>query len=174
MLENILKARFEAFPKRHPDISWDEVKKRLDSQPEKMRSLQMMEDSGGQPDVVGRDPDSGDILFMDCAPESPEGRRSLCYDQEALNKRKENKPRGSAQGMAEEMGISLLTEAEYLLLQSRLSCDSKTSSWILTPPGMRNLGGALFGDARYGRVFFYHNGAESYYAGRGFRGVLRV
>lgn len=173
-LLNTLKARFLANPRRHEGIAWEQVEERLEARPDKWLALSLMEETGGEPDVTGRDEKTGEILFMDCAPQSPEGRRSLCYDEEALNRRKENKPRASAQGMADGMGISLLTEAQYLQLQAVAEADTKTSSWIATPPEMRKQGGALFGDCRYGRVFFYHNGAESYYAGRGFRGVLKV
>lgn len=173
-LKNALKARFDHHPGRHPGLAWADVLARLEKHPDKWQALLQMEETGGEPDVVGIDKETGEILFMDCAPQSPEGRRSLCFDEEAVNKRKENKPRGSAWGMAREMGIELLDEAQYLHLQSLAEVDTKTSSWIATPDAMRSKGGALFGDTRYGRVFFYYNGAESYYAGRGFRGVLRV
>ena len=173
-LASNLRARFSANPRRHEGIAWEQVEERLEARPDKWLALSLMEETGGEPDVTGRDEKTGEILFMDCAPQSPEGRRSLCYDEEALNSRKENKPRASAQGMADGMGIGMLDEAQYLQLQRLGEFDSKTSSWIRTPEAMRRQGGALFGDQRYGRVFFYHNGAESYYSGRGFRGVLKV
>lgn len=160
--------------RRHPGLSWDTVRARLDARPERLRSLQAMEESGGEPDVLALDPISGEIVFVDFAPESPKGRVSLCYDREGLESRKEHKPKTSALDLATEMGIELLTEAEYFELQTRGEFDQKTSSWLRTPPELRALGGALFGDRRYGRVFIYHNGAQSYYAVRGFRGSLRV
>jgi hypothetical protein len=169
-----LRTRFEDHPKRHPEIVWADVQARLDGRPETLWSLYEMERTGGQPDVVGLEAGKDEILFFDCAPESPEGRRSLCYDQAALDSRKKNKPSGSAAGMAAEMGIDLLTEAQYFRLQALGEFDTATSSWLKTPADVRDLGGAIFGDRRYGRVFIYHNGAESYYAARGFRGVLRV
>lgn len=169
-----LETRFAQNPRRHSGITWQQVLSRLEKDGGKLWSLYRMEETGGQPDVVGRDDATGEFLLMDCSPQSPEGRRSLCYDEEALEKRKENKPQGSAWGMAREMGITVLDEAQYLHLQSVAQVDSKTSSWVDTPKDMRKQGGALFGDSRYGRVFFYHNGAESYYSGRGFRGCLRV
>jgi len=170
----LLQARFEANMHRHPSTVWGDVRLRLENRPEKIWSLRAMEATGGEPDVIGCDPDSGEFLFCDCAPESPKGRRSICYDHIALEARKENKPADSAVNMANEMGIELLSEAQYLALQQKENFDTKTSSWIRTPDDVRNRGGALFGDRRYGRVFFYHNGAESYYAARGFRGLLKV
>lgn len=169
-----LKRRFEKHPARHAGIRWAEVRERLDRQPAALRALQRMEDSGGEPDVVGRDPEDGPLAFCDCAPESPSGRRSLCYDRDALHARKEHKPQGSAVEAAAAMGIELLSEAQYRHLQTLGEFDTKTSSWVLTPAPVRALGGALFCDRRYGRVFVYHNGAQSYYAVRGFRGWLRV
>lgn len=155
-------------------MEWAQVAARLTACPEKLDALAQMEESGGEPDVVGTDEATGEIMFFDCAPESPKGRRSLCYDRAAHDKRKEHKPIGSAMEWAERMGVKMLSETEYLRLQKLGSFDTKTSSWVLTPPEMRKLGGALFGDTRYGRVFFYHNGAESYYSSRGFRACLRV
>jgi len=170
-----LKARFAKYPERHEGIAWEEVAARLESaDPAKQWSLGEMERTGGEPDVVGRDPETGEILFVDCSAESPKGRRSLCYDPEALASRKEHKPADSAVGMAEAMGIELLTEEQYRGLQELGAFDLKTSSWIRTPDKIRRLGGALFCDRRYDTVFVYHNGAESYYAARGFRGMLRV
>jgi hypothetical protein len=169
-----LKARFEKNMPRHEGIAWADVIASLEAKPEKLWSLQEMERTGGEPDVVARDKNSGELTFMDCAAESPKGRRSLCYDRDALNSRKEFKPQNSALDVAEEMGISILSEAEYRSLQQIFPFDLKTSSWILTPPDVRKLGGALFCDQRYNQVFTYHNGAESYYAARGFRGSLRV
>lgn len=173
-LFGILKARFENNPGRHNGIDWEKVQTRLEANPEKLWSLLEMERTGGEPDVVGFDQASGEFLFMDCSPESPAGRRSLCYDPEALASRKENKPKNSAIGMAQEMGIELLTEQDYRALQKLGIFDTKTSSWVNTPADIRQLGGALFCDFRYGHVFVYHNGAESYYAARGFRGFLKV
>lgn len=173
-LLHILRSRFEKHPLRHNGITWDDVEARLEKHPAKLDILQAMEDTGGEPDVIGWDKKTGEILFVDCAPESPKGRRSVCYDPDALASRKEHKPGHSAIGMAAEMGIELLTEEAYYHLQTLGSFDTKTSSWIQTPEKIRNLGGALFGDYRYGTVFTYHNGAESYYAARGFRGMLRV
>lgn len=169
-----LEERFEKNMKRHKGIDWKKVQAKLEANPEKLWSLNEMEKTGGEPDVVGFDKKSGEYIFNDCSPETPKERRSLCYDREALNSRKEHKPAGSAVGMAAEMGIELLTEAEYFELQKLGNFDSKTSSWLETPPKIRELGGAIFGDYRFGRVFIYHNGAESYYGVRGFRGVLRV
>jgi hypothetical protein len=169
-----LRARFAKNPGRHAGISWDAVQARLEASPDKLRSLHEMERTGGEPDVVGRDAATGEILFCDCSPESPVGRRSLCYDRRALDARKENKPQGNALEMAASMGIEVLTEAQYRELQQLGEFDRKTSSWVITPPNIRGLGGALFGDRRYGQVFIYHNGAESYYAARGFRGRLAV
>jgi hypothetical protein len=169
-----LKARFEKHMPRHAGMAWADVLARLDAQPAALRSLAEMETTGGEPDVVARDAASGPFVFCDCAAETPAGRRSLCYDREALDSRKEHKPAGSAVEMAEAMGIELLTEAGYLALQAFGAFDTRTSSWLQTPADVRALGGALFGDRRYGRVFTYHNGASSYYAVRGFRGSLRV
>jgi hypothetical protein len=169
-----LKARFERHPQRHPGLGWDEVLARLKSRPKALASLARMEASGGEPDVIGRDEASGQLLFCDCCAETPSGRRSLCFDREALDARKENKPQGSAMELAAEMGIDMLDEDQYRQLQELGEFDLKTSSWLATPPEVRELGGALFGDRRYGRVFTYHNGVQSYYAARGFRGLLRV
>jgi hypothetical protein len=169
-----MRERFEQNMRRHEGIRWAEVRERLDKRPEKVRSLEAMERSGGEPDVVGRDRRTGEILFADCAAESPAGRRSLCYDESALAARKQNKPVGSACGMAQAMGVELMTEEEYGALQELEEFDTKTSSWLLTSGPIRAQGGALFGDRRYGAVFTYHNGAESYYAARGFRAMLRV
>ncbi len=170
----ILERRFHDNPRRHPGIRWEAVQARLEAHPDKLRSLDEMETSGGEPDVVGHDRKTGAYVFRDCAAQSPKGRRSLCYDGEALRTRKEHKPRDSAIGMAAAMGIELLTEEQYRELQQLGEFDTTTSSWVLTPPDIRELGGALFCDRRYGKVFVYHNGAESYYAARGFRGELRV
>lgn len=169
-----LKTRFEKNTPRHKGIDWSAVQERLQAAPEKLWSLNEMERTGGEPDVVGQDKKSGEFLFYDCAAETPKDRRSLCYDPEALESRKENKPKDSAVGMATAMGIEILTEEEYRALQQLGKFDTKTSSWLKTPPAIRKLGGAIFGDFRYGQVFIYHNGAESYYAVRGFRGSLRV
>ena len=169
-----LKARFERHMHRHPGIAWAEILARLEGRPAALRSLQAMESTGGEPDVIGHDEKTGQITLCDCSAESPAGRRSLCYDAAALDARKENRPQGSAAGLAAEMGIELLTEAQYRALQELGEFDLKTSTWIYTPPDVRALGGALFCDRRYGRVFVYHNGAQSYYAARGFRGVLTV
>ncbi len=169
-----LKDRFEDNHKRHEGINWEEVKKRLQAAPEKLRSLQKMEETGGEPDVVGIDERTGEFIFYDCAAESPKGRRSLCYDRDALESRKKFKPENSAVDLAHEMGIELLSEEEYIELQKLGIFDTKTSSWLKTPSDIRLLGGAIFGDFRFGRTFIYHNGAESYYAARGFRGSLRV
>lgn len=169
-----LEARFAKHPKRHAGIAWADVLARLEGRPAALKSLAAMEASGGEPDVIGRDGRSGPILFCDCAPETPTGRRSLCFDREALDARKEAKPSGSAVEAAAAMGIELLDEAQYRALQTLGEFDLKTSSWIATPPAVRKLGGALFCDRRYGQVFVYHNGAQSYYAVRGFRGLLRV
>ena len=168
-----LRARFEKNVHRHGGIAWAAVRARLERQPDALRSLRAMEASGGEPDVIGAD-GSGHVTFCDCSAESPVGRRSLCYDRDALDSRKENKPQGTAVEMAAEMGIELLTEQQYRELQQIGEFDTKTSSWIQTPPDVRSLGGALFCDRRYGKVFVYHNGAQSYYAARGFRGRLRV
>lgn len=167
-----LERRFSAFPQRHPGIAWADVAARLESMPDKLSSLWHMEQTGGEPDVIDCNATTGQYLFADCAAESPAGRRSLCYDPAALDARKENKPAGSALGMAADMGISLMDEAQYRHLQTLGTFDLKTSSWVLTPDSIRQLGGALFCDRRYNQVFLYHNGAQSYYAARGFRGVL--
>ncbi len=169
-----LEDRFKQNKARHKGIAWAAVKARLEKNPQKVRSLYEMERTGGEPDVTGQDKKSGEFIFVDCSPESPAGRRSLCYDREGLDSRKEHKPGNSAIDMATEMGIELLTEEQYRELQKLGSFDAKTSSWLKTPEAVRQLGGALFGDFRYGNVFIYHNGAQSYYAARGFRGTLRV
>ncbi len=169
-----LKARFEKHMQRHKDFDWVNVQSRLEAHGEKLWSLYEMERTGGEPDVVGVDKKSGDILFYDCSAESPSGRRSVCYDREALVSRKEHKPKTSALDMADAMGIELLSEAQYRELQELGRFDMKTSSWVTTPPEIRSLGGAIYCDFRYGTVFTYHNGAESYYAARAFRGCLRV
>ncbi len=169
-----LQARFEKNIHRHRGIAWPEVQARLDGRPAALRSLREMDSTGGEPDVIGRDDESGACIFCDCSPESPAGRRSVCYDREALASRKEHKPENSAVGMAAAMGIDLLTEERYRALQELGEFDTKTSSWVSTPPDVRKLGGALFCDRRYGKVFVYHNGAQSYYAARGFRGEVRV
>ena len=174
VLLNTLKSRFEKHPQRHLNIDWSDVEARLNKQPQNLAILQAMEDTGGEPDVIGRDQSTGEFLFVDCSPESPKGRRSVCYDPEALASRKEHKPKHSAIGMAAEMGIDLLTEEQYYHLQTLDTFDAKTSSWIQTPENIRNLGGALFCDYRFDTVFTYHNGAESYYAARGFRGMIKV
>jgi len=175
--EQLLKAlyaRFEDNRDRHQGIHWAEVRRKLESNPKKMWSLHEMERTGGEPDVVGHDKKTGEYIFYDCSAESPKGRRSVCYDREALDSRKEHKPADSAVDMAEAMGIELLTEEQYRQLQELGNFDTKTSSWVKTPADIRKLGGALFCDRRYDTVFLYHNGAESYYAARAFRGSLRV
>jgi len=169
-----LKARFEKNTHRHKGIAWDKVRAELEGKPEALRSLRDMEATGGEPDVIGRDSEAGRYMFCDCSAESPAGRRSVCYDGEALESRKEHKPEGSAIEMAAAMGIDLLTEEQYRELQKLNEFDTKTSSWVRTPSDVRALGGALFCDRRYGKIFVYHNGAQSYYADRGFRGLLRV
>jgi hypothetical protein len=174
-LIDALKARFEQHMHRHPGMAWAEVLARLKASPAGLRSLHEMEMTGGEPDVIGLAPGGGGfVVFCDCAAESPPGRRSVCYDREGLDSRKEHKPENNAIDMASAMGISLLTEAQYRELQKLGAFDTKTSSWVLTPPDIRTLGGALFCDRRYGTVFTYHNGAPSYYASRGFRGSLTV
>ncbi|MBC6996235.1 DUF4256 domain-containing protein [Neolewinella lacunae] len=173
-LLQILRDRFAAHPHRHKSLSWDDVEARLQKQPAKLWSLNEMEITGGEPDVTGLDARSSEFVFTDCSTESPAGRRSLCYDRAGLESRKENRPANSAVDLARSMGTDLLTEAEYRELQALETFDTKTSSWLLTPKDMRELGGALFGDFRYGQVFIYHNGAQSYYAARGFRASLRV
>lgn len=169
-----LKARFEKNMARHEGLAWAKVQSRLEASPEKLWSLAEMENTGGEPDVVGHDPKTGEFVFFDCSPESPKGRMSLCYDREALESRKEHKPKNSANGLAETMGVELLTEDQYHALQKLGAFDTKSSSWLKTPVDVRKLGGAIFGDRRFGRVFIYHNGAESYYSGRGFRAWLKV
>lgn len=173
-LLHTLKARFDKHPQRHANVAWPEVQARLESNPKALKVLQAMEASGGEPDVIGRHPEAEGFVFCDCAAESPAGRRSLCYDRAARESRKEHAPASSALETAAELGIELLTEAQYRQLQQLGEFDLKTSSWIATPPAMRKLGGALFCDRRYGQVFTYHNGVQSYYAARGFRGALTV
>ncbi|MCC6549115.1 MAG: DUF4256 domain-containing protein [Ignavibacteriaceae bacterium] len=173
-LLGVLKTRFEKNMKRHEGIKWEAIEKKLNAAVLKLCSLFEMEQTGGEPDVVGYDAKTKEYIFTDCSAESPSGRRSLCYDPEALASRKENKPGGSAIGMAAEMGIELLTEEQYFDLQKLGKFDTKTSSWLKTPAEQRIHGGAIFGDRRYERVFIYHNGAESYYAARGFRGTIRI
>jgi hypothetical protein len=173
-LLNTLKSRFEKNINRHKDVEWAKVQARLEASPEKLWSLNEMEVTGGEPDVVGHDKKTGESIFYDCSAESPKGRRSLCYDRSALDSRKEYKPADSAMDMAAAMSIELLTEEQYRELQQLGKFDTKTSSWIITPDNIRKLGGAIFCDRRYDTVFVYHNGAESYYAARGFRGSLRV
>jgi hypothetical protein len=173
-LLGILKDRFEKNAPRHPGIRWEAVQARLEDNVEKLWSLNEMETTGGEPDVVGHDAKTGEYTFYDCSAQSPKGRRSVCYDHEALKSRKEHKPKDSAIGMAAAMGIELLTEEQYRHLQQLGEFDTTTSSWVKTPSDVREIGGALFCDRRYNKVFVYHNGAESYYAARGFRGALRV
>ena len=169
-----LKARFEKNTNRHKGLEWAKVQAKLEADPKKLWALNEMERTGGEPDVVSHDKKTGEYTFYDCAAESPKGRRSVCYDAEALASRKEHKPKDSAVGMAADMGIELLTEAQYRELQKLGNFDTKTSSWVTTPADIRKLGGAIFGDYRYGKIFIYHNGAESYYAARAFRGSLTV
>ena len=169
-----LEDRFEKNKNRHKDLQWDRIQSKLEANPEKLWSLNEMERTGGEPDVIGNNTNTNEYLFYDCSAESPKERRSVCYDREALESRKEHKPKNSAVAMASEMGIELLTEEQYWHLQQLGNFDTKTSSWIQTPAEIRKLGGALFCDFRYNTVFVYHNGAESYYAARGFRGLLRV
>jgi hypothetical protein len=173
-LLNTLKTRFEKNINRHKDLEWAKVQAKLEANTEKLWSLNEMERTGGEPDVVGHDKETGEHIFYDCSPESPKGRRSVCYDREALESRKEHKPENNAIDMAAAIGMELLTEEQYRELQKLGNFDSKTSSWVKTPADIRKLGGALFCDRRYNTVFVYHNGAESYYAARGFRGSLRV
>src|SRR5215831_11221543 len=173
-LLKVLQARFEKNKDRHKGLEWSQVQAKLEANAEKLWSLSEMEITGGEPDVVGHDKKTGEYIFYDCAEESPKGRRSLCYDREALDSRKENKPKGSAMDMAAAMGTELLTEEQYRELQKLGNFDTKTSSWVKTPSEIRKLGGALFCDRRFNTVFLYHNGAETYYAARGFRGALRV
>ncbi|RYD24435.1 MAG: DUF4256 domain-containing protein [Verrucomicrobiaceae bacterium] len=170
----ILKARFEKHPERHKGIKWTDVESRIDAGTAKLWSLAEMERTGGEPDVVGQDKKTGAFLFYDCSPESPKGRVSVCYDREGWESRKEHRPANNAVDMAAEMGIEILDEEDYLQLQALGKFDQKTSTWVKTPADLRKLGGALFGDRRFGRVFIYHNGAQSYYSARGFRGVLKV
>lgn len=169
-----LKARFEKNMNRHKGLEWAEVQAKLEANPEKLWSLNEMERTGGEPDVVGYDKETGEYIFYDCSAESPKGRRSVCYDREGLESRKQHKPENSAIDMASAMGIELLTEEQYRALQKLGEFDTTTSSWVITPADIRKLGGALYGDRRYDTVFVYHNGAQSYYAARGFRGSLRV
>lgn len=169
-----LEQRFQAHPERHAELEWETAANRLREHPEALSVLERMEETGGEPDVIGLDPERGEVLFCDCSPETPAGRRSLCYDEEALQKRTKNPPAGSAIRQAEAMGVELLEEALYYRLQSLGEFDRKTSSWIATPPELRKQGGALFCERRYGRVFTFHNGADSYYSVRGWRGLLRV
>jgi Protein of unknown function (DUF4256) len=173
-LLGILKSRFEKNLNRHAGLAWAKLEARLGADPGRMWSLHEMEITGGEPDVVGHDRTTGEYVFFDCSAQSPAGRTSLCYDRAALDSRKTFKPKNSALDLAAAMGVELLTEAQYLELQQLGEFDTKSSSWLKTPAETRKLGGAIFGDRRFGRVFVYHNGAESYYAGRGFRGVLRV
>ncbi|MBK9107607.1 MAG: DUF4256 domain-containing protein [Saprospiraceae bacterium] len=173
-LLSILKSRFEKNMQRHKELEWTKLEAKLKSQSDKLWSLYQMEETGGEPDVIGHNQKSDEYIFFDCSEESPKGRRSFCYDRKALDSRKANKPSDNAMELAEVMGIRILTEEEYRVLQTIGEFDLKTSSWILTPDAIRNLGGALFGDRRFNHVFIYHNGAESYYAARGFRGVLKV
>jgi hypothetical protein len=170
----VLKNRFEKNMGRHQEIDWSAVQTKLEADPDKLHTLHEMERTGGEPDVIGHDQQTGEFTFCDCSPESPAGRRSLCYDGDALASRKENKPGGSAVEMAAAMGIEMLTEEQYRAMQMLGEFDRKTSSWVQTPSSIRKLGGALFCDRRYDQVFLYHNGAESYYAARGFRGLLKV
>lgn len=169
-----LQARFEQHPNRHQGVVWAEVKARLESKPGKAWSLAEMEKTGGEPDVVGLDKTTGEYVFFDCSPQSPEGRTSVCYDRDALDSRKEFKPKHNALDLAAAMGVEILTEAQYRELQQLGEFDTKSSSWVAAPADIRKLGGGLFGDRRYGHVFVYHNGAQSYYSGRGFRAALRV
>lgn len=169
-----LKIRFEKNMNRHRSLEWGKLQKKLEENPEKLWSLHEMERTGGEPDVVGHDPKTSEYIFYDCSAESPKGRRSVCYDHEGQESRKEHKPENNAMDMAAAMGIELLTEEQYRELQKLGKFDTKTSSWVKTPPDIRKLGGAIFADFRYGNVFVYHNGAQSYYAARAFRGSLRV
>lgn len=173
-LMNALKARFEKYMNRHKELNWAKVEEKLNANPKKLWSLFEMERTGGEPDVVGYDDGTNEYMFIDCSAESPLGRRSLCYDREALESRKANKPADSAVNMADAMGVELLTQEQFRDLQKLGPFDTKTSSWIKTPPEIRKLGGAIFGDYRYGTVFIYHNSADSYYGARGFRALLRV
>lgn len=173
-LLSILKARFEKNSNRHKGLEWKDIEARLKANEEKLWSIREMENTGGEPDVVGQDKKTGEYIFYDCSAESPSGRRSLCYDDEALASRKEHRPKNSAMGMAAAMGVDILTEEQYRELQQLGKFDTKTSSWVKTPAAIRKLGGAIFCDRRYDTVFLYHNGAESYYAARGFRGALKI
>jgi hypothetical protein len=170
----LLKARFEKNPYRHEGLRWDAIQTRLEANPEKLWSLQEMERTGGEPDVVGYDQKTGEYIFFDCSPETPTGRTSMCYDREAWDSRKDNKPKNNALDFATAMGVELLTEDLYHQLQQLGEFDTKTSSWLKTPKEIRKLGGALFGDRRFGRCFVYHNGAQSYFSARGFRSSIRV
>ena len=173
-LIKILKSRFETNPFRNPKLDWVPIEFRLRKYPNKLWSLNEMDRTGGEPDVMEQEKTTGAFIFFDCSPESPSGRRSLCYDRQGLESRKDHRPESSAVDRAKEMGIDLLTEADYRSLQKRITVDSKTSSWLKTPPQIRKLGGAIFGDFRFAQVFIYHNGPQSYYAGRGFRGSLKI
>lgn len=173
-LIEILRNRFQENIHRHINLEWEKIEKKLISQPEKLWSIQLMENTAGEPDVIDYDKKTDSYLIVDCSAESPKDRRSLCYDEAALNTRKENKPNGSALKVAEQMGLDLLNEEQYFLLQSKGDFDLKTSSWLKTPDELRELGGAIFGDKRYKRTFIYHNGAESYYAARGFRTYIYI
>lgn len=173
-LLGILRTRFEKNMQRHQGVTWQEVSTKLEAAPEKLRALDAMEETGGEPDVVSHDKHTDEYVFMDCSAESPKGRRSVCYDAEGLESRKEHRPGNNAVDMAEELGIELLDEPQYRALQELGTFDAKTSSWLKTPDAIRGHGGAIFGDYRYGQVFVYHNGAQSYYSSRGFRGALRV
>ncbi len=174
VLLGVLKTRFEKNRTRHAALEWTKVATKLEANPEKLWSLNEMERTGGEPDVAGYDEKTGEIIFFDCSAETPSGRRNLCYDRQALDERKEHKPANSALDMANEIGIEILTEDQFRFLQTLGKFDTKTSSWLKTPPEIRKLGGAIFGDRRYDHVFIYHNGADSYYGVRGFRGSLRV
>lgn len=169
----LLESRFRKHPHRHPGLPWETVLARLQSQPHQWAALARMEETGGEPDVITEDPDTGEWFYADCSPETPKGRTSVCYDRKGWESRKEHRPAHNAQDLAREMGIGLLTEVQYRRLQELEPVDTKTSSWIQTPASIRDLGGALFGDRRYGQVFIYHNGAQSYYSSRAFRGCLR-
>jgi hypothetical protein len=173
---NILRTRFEENPQRHKGLEWGPIQTRLEDNPDKLRFLEEMERTGGEPDVIGHDPETGEYIFCDCSPETPVGRRNVCYDRKGQESREKKGvfPDGNAVDMAAEMGMELLTPEQYRELQKLGSFDQKTSSWLQTPPDIRKLGGALFGDRRYGHVFIYHNGAQSFYSVRGFRGLLRV
>ena len=173
-LLKILKERFEKNMNRHKGLKWTDVEAKLEKNPDKLAIVSAMEETGGEPDVIGFDKKANVYIFCDCSAESPKDRRSICYDRKALNSRKENKPKNSAMDLAEELGLEMLTEEQYRDLQKLGEFDLKTSSWVLTPPEIRKLGGAIFCDRRYNHVFTYHNGAESYYAARGFRGLVKV